>query len=62
MQNQKDLLERLKAEQVKLFQSAAAGGGLPTDKTLNKVANLELAIGALENQIYEASKKPRKGQ
>ncbi|HVI30444.1 hypothetical protein [Hansschlegelia sp.] len=61
MQDQKDLLDRLKVEQMKLLQSAAAGGRLPTDKTLSKVADLELAIGALENQIYEALNSQQKG-
>jgi len=42
------LLQRMEEEQVKILQSAAKAGVLPTDNMLAKIADLELAIGAVE--------------
>lgn len=44
-------LERLKAAQKELLDSSAEAGGLPSDKTLSKIADLEIAIGAFEAAI-----------
>ncbi len=45
------LLERMKAAQLELLTAAARTGGLPTDGALRKIADLEVAIGALEHVI-----------
>lgn len=51
MNEQDALLQRLKVAQVELFNVAAKSGALPSDKTLSKIADLELAIAAIENAI-----------
>jgi len=45
------LLERMKAAQADLLNAAAKSGSLPSDNTLRKIADLEVAIGALEHFI-----------
>lgn len=47
------LLARLKAAQLELITAAAKAGGVPTDKTLAKIADLELTIAAVEHTIDE---------
>lgn len=47
------LLDKWKAEQKLLIDAAAEAGGLPPEKILSKIANLEVAIGALEAAIAE---------
>ena len=47
------LLEKWKSEQKLLIDAVAEADGLPPEKTLSKIANLEVAIGALEAAIAE---------
>ncbi len=47
------LLERLKAAQTELIAVVAKAGGMPSDKTLSKIADLELSIGAVEHALDE---------
>lgn len=53
MDGYKALLDRLQAAQRELLDAAARGGGLPSDNALRKIADLEVAIGAVENLIGE---------
>lgn len=48
------LLERMKAAQAELLNAAAKAGALPSDNALRKIADLEVAIGALEHLLEEA--------
>lgn len=45
------LLERLTAAQAELFQTAARSSAPPSDRTLSKIADLELSIAAGENAL-----------
>ena len=45
------LLERMKTAQVELLAAAARASTLPSDGALRKIADLEIAIGALEHLI-----------
>lgn len=47
------LLERMKTAQAELLNAAAKAGALPSDNALRKIADLEVAIGALEHMIDE---------
>lgn len=47
------LLERLKEEQKRLVHAAAESGGLPSNSTLERVAQLEMNIAAVEHIIDE---------
>ena len=51
MNNYKALLERMKAAQIELFAAAVTVDALPSDGALRKIADLEVAIGALEHLI-----------
>ena len=53
MTDYKGLLERMKAAQVELLAAAARSSTLPSDGALRKIADLEVAIGALEHLIDE---------
>lgn len=53
MTNLESLLQRLKKAQREIIVSCADSGGLPPDRLLRKVADLEMAIGAVENLIDE---------
>jgi hypothetical protein len=53
MNDLEGLLARLKAAQLELINTAAKAGGLPPDRTLAKLADLELAIAAAEHAIDE---------
>ncbi|GBD48135.1 hypothetical protein [Methylopila sp. Yamaguchi] len=45
------LLERLQTAQSELLTAAAKAGGLPSENALRKIADLEVAIGAVEGVI-----------
>ena len=49
----RDLSDRLKSEQRSLLLSAAKNGDLPATSTLQRVAQLELNIAAIENTLTE---------
>jgi len=49
----KGLSERLKAEQRALLLAAAKNGDLPAQSTLQRVAQLELNIAAIENTLTD---------
>ncbi len=51
--NLKTLRNRLLAEQRDLISRAAEIDALPSDKTLQKIATLEVAIGAVESLMDE---------
>ncbi|MFL1874830.1 hypothetical protein ACIKT0_06360 [Hansschlegelia beijingensis] len=51
MDDFKTLLERMKAAQIELLTAAASARTLPSDGALRKIADLEVAIGALEHLI-----------
>ncbi|MFJ5486976.1 hypothetical protein ACIKTA_04765 [Hansschlegelia beijingensis] len=51
MDDFKTLLERMKAAQIELLKAAARARTLPSDGALRKIADLEVAIGALEHLI-----------
>ncbi|MBB3972139.1 hypothetical protein [Hansschlegelia beijingensis] len=51
MDDYKTLLERMKAAQIELLTAAARARTLPSDGALRKIADLEVAIGALEHLI-----------
>lgn len=51
MDDYQALIERLHAAQRELLASAAKSGGLPSDNTLRKIADIEVAIGAVEGLI-----------
>lgn len=48
-----NLSSRLRAEQVDLLLSTAKSGALPTNSTLQRVAQLELNIAAIENTLSD---------
>ncbi len=48
-----DLQARLKSEQRRLLLAAAGQPGLPSNSILEKVAQLELNIAAIENTLAE---------
>ncbi|GLK71381.1 hypothetical protein KHC23_11405 [Ancylobacter dichloromethanicus] len=50
----KALRSRLLAVQRELISLAADIDSLPSDKTIQKIANLEVAIGAVESMIDDA--------
>lgn len=54
------LRERLIAAQRSLIITAADSGSLPPDSAIRKIADMELAIGAIENLIEETRGKSRK--
>ena len=47
------LLDRMKAAQAELLAAAARAKTLPSDGALRKIADLEVAIGALEHLLDE---------
>ncbi len=47
------LSDRLKVEQKRLLLSAASNPGMPSGSTLERVAQLELNIAAIENLLAE---------
>ncbi|WP_018390740.1 hypothetical protein [Ancylobacter sp. FA202] len=49
----KTLRNRLLAEQRDLISIAAEINALPSDKTIQKIASLEVAIGAVESMLDE---------
>lgn len=51
MQELEAQLERLKLAQKELLDTAANSDGLPSEKALSKIADLEIAIGAFEAAI-----------
>jgi hypothetical protein len=53
MNDYRKLLERMKAAQAELLAAAARAGTLPSDGALRKIADLEVAIGALEHLLEE---------
>ena len=50
-----ELSRILKAEQSALLVAAARNGGLPSASTLQRVAQLELNIAAIENTLADQS-------
>lgn len=48
-----DLSKRLREEQKGLLLAAAQSGGLPSQSTLQRVAQLELNISAIENTLAD---------
>lgn len=48
------LRDRLAQAQRELILAAAEGGTVPSDNTLRKIANLEVAIGAVEHMLETA--------
>ncbi len=52
-ENVKRLLERLQAAQHDLIQSAANIDVAPSDNVVRKIADLEVAIGAVEHLLDE---------
>ncbi|MFD1330669.1 hypothetical protein ACFQ4O_01495 [Methylopila musalis] len=55
MEDYKALLERMKAAQLALLAAAAKARTLPSEGALRKIADLEVAIGALEHLIDEGA-------
>jgi len=55
MTDLKALLDRLQAAQRDLLSIAAKAGALPSENTLRKIADLEIAIGAVEGMIESGS-------
>jgi hypothetical protein len=51
MDDFKALLERMKTAQIELITAAAKARTLPSEGALRKIADLEVAIGALEHLI-----------
>lgn len=49
----KQLSKNLKAEQKRLLEIAAENDSLPSNNTLKQIAELELNIAAVENNIAE---------
>jgi hypothetical protein len=47
------LLERMKSAQIDLITAAAKANTLPSDGALRKIADLEVAIGALEHLLED---------
>ncbi|TCK28083.1 hypothetical protein EV667_2079 [Ancylobacter aquaticus] len=57
----KTLRNRLLTEQRDLISIAAEINALPSDKTIQKIASLEVAIGAVESMLdEEAGERPAK--
>lgn len=52
------LRSRLPAVQRELLAVVAEANTLPSDKALQKIANLEVAIGAVESMIDDGAKVP----
>lgn len=50
------LRSRLLAVQRELLGAAAEVNAVPSDKALQKIANLEIAIGAIESMIDDETK------
>ena len=59
MNEHKALLERMKTAQAELLNAAAKAGALPSDNALRKIADLEVAIGALEHLIEQQTPRKR---
>ncbi|MFC7052721.1 hypothetical protein ACFQI3_08485 [Hansschlegelia quercus] len=59
MEDYKSLLDRLKAAQLEQFAAAASAKTLPSDGAMRKIADLEIAIGALEHLIDDGAFKKR---
>jgi hypothetical protein len=55
MDEYRSLLERMKTAQAELLAAAAKAATLPSDGALRKIADLEIAIGALEHLIDEGA-------
>ncbi|HVI29310.1 hypothetical protein [Hansschlegelia sp.] len=55
MDDYKTLLDRMKAAQIELLAAAARARTLPSDGALRKIADLEVAIGALEHLIDDGA-------
>ncbi|MFD1701807.1 hypothetical protein ACFSCV_02210 [Methylopila henanensis] len=55
MDDYKALLDRMKQAQRQLIDAAAKAGTLPSDGALRKIADLEVAIGALEHLLDDES-------
>jgi hypothetical protein len=54
MKSKLEMLEkRLKEEQQRLIEEAARIGGMPSGRTIQRVAELELNIAAIENTLSE---------
>ena len=53
MNDYKALLDRMKAAQIELLAAAAKAQQLPSDGALRKIADLEVAIGALEHLLED---------
>ncbi|MFC0283191.1 hypothetical protein ACFFJB_06150 [Camelimonas abortus] len=53
MDELEDLLNRLKAEQRDIIVKAAQSKGLPARSAIQRIGELELAIGAVEQLISE---------
>ncbi|GLK75684.1 hypothetical protein GCM10008171_09380 [Methylopila jiangsuensis] len=58
MEDYKALLERMKAAQIELLAAAAKARTLPSEGALRKIADLEVAIGALEHLIDDGALEP----
>ena len=54
------LLHKLESEQHELLVSVAVQGILPSNGTLEKIAQLELNIAAIENAIDRLEQKPQR--
>lgn len=53
-----NLRSRLLVVQRELLAVVAEANALPSDKVLQKIANLEVAIGAVESMIDDGAKVP----
>ena len=51
--NLEQLCSRLRQEQAALLHAAAKSSGLPSNSTLQRVAQLELNIAAIENTLAD---------
>lgn len=49
------LLERMKSAQIELLAAAAKASTLPSDGALRKIADLEVAIAALEHLMEDGA-------
>ncbi len=54
MTEQEALLQRLKAEQREIILRAARARAMPARSEVQRIGELELAIGAVEQQLNEA--------
>lgn len=59
MEDYTSLLERMKVAQIELLAAAARVKTLPSDGALRKIADLEIAIGALEHLLEDGAVKDR---